>query len=234
MKWAVGVTAVPERKCEMLPRTIESLRRTGFDEIRLFMDGSRSYSEWEFLACTVSLRYPRIRAFGNWWLGLQELYIREPHADRYLMVQDDVVFSRGVREYLEAVQYPESGYCNLCTYPQNKSDVQGWYRAPSGDRYSWRGFGAQALLFDRTAIRALIGKEHPDFAFKPEDPKKGHQSIDGAVVGKLESFKIMEHVHNPSLASHIGTESTMGHRPQPEMHGFRGEMFDAMSLLGAR
>ena len=208
------------------------MRRAGFNEFRLFVDGCHSLNNWEFFGAPVTCRYPRIRAFGNWWLGLQELYIRSPTADRYLMVQDDVVFSRGVREYLENTPYPESAYCNLCTYPQNHDDNRlGWYRAPSGDRVRWRGYGAQALLFDRNAIRVLLSRECPDFAFKPEDPSKGHQAIDGAVVSKLEMFGVLEHVHNPSLAFHIGVESVMGHRPQPTTAGFRGEDFDAMSLL---
>jgi hypothetical protein len=45
-------------------------------------------------------------AWPNWFLGLAELYERDAGADAYLIVQDDVVFSRNVRRYLEQVLWP--------------------------------------------------------------------------------------------------------------------------------
>lgn len=40
-------------------------------------------------------------AFANWYLALAELVMRSPRAEAYFMVQDDVVFARGVRPFLE-------------------------------------------------------------------------------------------------------------------------------------
>src|SRR3954465_7467772 len=88
--WAYGITTVPERRYDLLPRTIHSLARGGFDLPRLFIDGhEKSYHEWDTLPQTI--RYPAIRTMGNWLLGLWELYIREPAADRYAIFQDDCV-----------------------------------------------------------------------------------------------------------------------------------------------
>lgn len=232
MQWAVGVTTFyPDRICMMLPVTLESLRRGGFQNPRLFVDNCRDPDAYRHFGLEVTLRYPRIMAWGNWWLALNELYIRQPHAARYAIFQDDIQCVRNLRPYLEAAPYPTGGYCNLCLYPQNaESGRKGWYRAPS-HKQGWRGYGAQGLVFDRTALLTLIGKDHEPFTLKPTNANRGHEAIDGAVVSKLEAFGIMEHVHAPSLIRHIGDESVIGHGRQPATAQFPGEDFDAMELL---
>lgn len=238
MKWAVGVTTVPERICMMLPRTIDSLRRGGFESPRLFVDGAKDIREYEHFGLECTLRWPRIRAWGNWWLAFNELFIRQPHADRYALFQDDILTVRNLRQYLEATEYPHRAYLNCAIYPQNhEPGRKGWYKAPSG-KNGWRGFGAQGLIFDRQAMFTLIGEKLDDFTHKPtaiptqQAPGgKAYESIDGAVVSKLETFGIMEHVHGPSLITHIGDVSAIGHSRQPDIVGFPGEDFDAMMLL---
>ncbi len=232
VEWAVGVTTVPDRVCILLPRTLESLRRGGFTSPRLFIDGAQNDDQHRHFDLPMTLRWPKIRAWGNWWLGINELYIRQPHADRYAMFQDDILCMRNLKQYLEKTPYPESGYCNLAVYPQNhEAGRKGWYRAPSGPKTNWRGLGAQGLVFDRNALLTLIGKEHEGFTHKPGDPVSGHEKIDGAVVAKLESLGIYEHVHGPSLITHIGDTSCMGHGRQPDIAGFLGEECDALALI---
>lgn len=228
MKWAVGITTVPERRCVLLPRTLESLRRGGFSDIRLFIDGDCRDEDYAHFDMPKTFRRPRIRAWGNWWLGFNELYIRNPHADRYFMAQDDILCVKNLRQYLEASKYPPGAYCNLITYKGNEENRRGWYRAPS--RGGWRGLGAQGLVFDQHAAMTLISKELTDFAYKPKHPK-GHQAVDGAIVSKLETFGVLEHVHGPGLVTHIGDESMMGHPRQPISDNFPGEEFDALQFL---
>lgn len=232
MQWAVGVTTVVERICVLLPRTLESLRRGGFTSPRLFVDGCDDVNRYKHFGLELTVRIDRIRAWGNWWLALQELYIRHPEADRYFLAQDDIICCRNLRQYLETVPYPESCYQNLTLYPANAdSRKRGWYRAPSGDRIKWRGLGAQALVFDRTAVLTLLGKEFMPLTMKPNRPDIRYHRIDGAVVSKLETFNIMEYVHNPSLVCHIGDESIIGNGRQPPTAAFVGEDFDALQLL---
>lgn len=230
MEWAVGVTTVPERSCVLLPVTIESLRRGGFRDIRLFVDGECDPSSYAHFGLPCTFRNPRIRAWGNWWLGFQELYIRQPHADRYAIFQDDIICVKNLRQYLESSPYPVNAYCNLILYSGNYEEGRkGWYRAPS--RGGWRGLGAQGLVFDQHASMTLLSKELTDFTCKPKDPARGHQAVDGAIVSKLETFGVMEYVHGPGLITHTGDESTMGHPRQSISDSFPGEEFDAMSLL---
>lgn len=106
MKFAVGLTTVPERRTDLLPRTVASLEAAGFpaEDMRLFIDGSLYADHW--LVRERTCHGPeRVRAYGNWILGLWELYLRQPAADVYCMFQDDLVCSLWLRNYLSATCY---------------------------------------------------------------------------------------------------------------------------------
>ena len=164
VRWAVGLTTCPER-ADMLTRTLVSLDNAGIPDPRLFIDGVH--------------RCPRVRAFGNWLLGLLELYIRDPRADLFLMLQDDLLAGRGLRAYLESSPLPPKGYGNLLTIYGNENVIAdppipgragplykspGWYESqkckvgqewgPLG--YVQTGRGAVALLFPREAVEVLL------------------------------------------------------------------------------
>src|SRR3990172_9245840 len=120
MRWAYGITTVPNRIRDLLPRTIKSLAAAGFDQPRLFIDGARdvkNYAEW---ALPITCRYPGIKIYGNWVLGMMELFIREPGMDRYAMFQDDLVCCLNLKQYLSLCPYPNQGYLNLYNVPQNE------------------------------------------------------------------------------------------------------------------
>src|SRR3990167_7734912 len=187
IRWAYGVTAVKERVGTLLPRTLESLKAAGFDEPRLFVDDLVDCSH---LGLEVTFRTSRIKTFGNWALGLWELLIRHPGADRYAMFQDDFVTYRNLREYLERVPYPEKGYCNLYAFPSNQSlapEKIGWYEArelQSGYTYHGKkqqtGRGAVALVFSKDAVTALLSETH--FVTKPLDVANPWKRVDGCIV----------------------------------------------------
>src|SRR5690349_12356402 len=91
MKWAAALTTVPERRGELLPRTLASLANAGFAAPRIFLDGgnhSMAESYERQFGTLVTARHPKIRTYGNWVLALAETYIREPTADRYAVFQD--------------------------------------------------------------------------------------------------------------------------------------------------
>jgi hypothetical protein len=143
VSWASGVTTVPERFQTTLPRTLLSLKNAGFPEPRLFIDG---YDRDPGLQLPTTVRHDRIRVVGNWMLALWELYIRDPSATRYAIFQDDLIAYRNLRLYLERLRYPDQGYCNLYTFPENQrlsAGRTGWY--PSNQL----GRGAVALVFDK-------------------------------------------------------------------------------------
>ncbi len=239
MKWSYGVTTVPERRQDLLPQTLASLREGGFDSPRLFVDGHENYStsylmqmyESEFGLHT-TCRSPRIRAFGNWLLALEELYIREPTAERYAIFQDDLITYKNLRQYLDRCKYPDKGYLNLYTFPSNQREQRGWYEGAllnSGPDKFQTGRGAVALVFNREAVQTLLMHQH--MIERPTHAGEGHKRIDGGIVTAMNKAGWREFVHNPSLVQHTGKVSAIGNKPHPQSPSFRSEQFDALDLL---
>lgn len=243
MKWAVGVTTVPERWHDLLPRTLRSLWAAGFspDEpdcgIRLFLDGSSrpevddtSHPAW---SCGLTCRDGRMGAWANWWLGLVELHQRHPNADRFLMVQDDAVFCRNVRRLLERTTVDGTGtdhgnrrYWNLFTMSRNEQEIagkpHGWVEASrilgSGNPGKQTGLGALALCFTVGGVEALL--QSREAVTKPRS-QRPRTNVDGTVVRCLNAAGFREFVHNPSLVDHAGKVSIIGaNRDDPSgIHG---------------
>lgn len=235
MKWSYGVTTVPSRRKELLPETLASLREGGFDKPRLFVDGDNDAVSWEReFNLEVTVRHPTIRAFGNWLLALEELYIREPTAERYAIFQDDFVTYRNLRQYLERCKYPDKGYLNLYTFPSNQKEQRGWYEGAllnSGPEHWQTGRGAVALVFNREAVQTLLMHQH--MIERPTSAEGGYKRIDGGVVTAMNKAGFREFVHNPSLVQHTGKVSAIGNKPHPLSRSFRGETFDALQLLAS-
>lgn len=233
LKWAYAVTTTASRLNSLLPKTLASLVLAGFDAPRLFVDGTsevpsllRNYE--------ISCRVPTIRTFGNWILGLAELYIRQPEMDRYAMFQDDLVTYKNLRAYLEKCDFPETGYWNLYTMPSNdqmvpldltvrREPIVGWH--PSNQM----GRGAVGLVFNRTGVQTLLTNSH--IVERPVDVYRGHRAIDGGIVTAFKKAGWKEYIHHPSLVQHTGVVSSMDNNPQPFAESFRGEEFDALELV---
>jgi hypothetical protein len=246
LTWQVGLTTILKRKDNLLARTLISLARAGWENPRLFVDGG-SLDDWRGCQYPITV-HEKTHAYGNWWLGMQELYVRNPLADRYLMVQDDVIFVKGLRNYLDAVPWPGPGYLNLYTMPKNHlhaAGKQGFFQANQHQR----GLGALALVFDHRSIVKLLASEHMIEKFRPADVTTGQvkerhwrakKAIDGGVVDAMGHAGMVEWCHNPSLVQHTGgvqgegpkalNLSQLGHR-NPDSPSFPGEGFDARTLL---
>lgn len=227
--WAYGVTAVSSRLSSgLLERTLKSLSLGGFPEPRLFIDGIPNEALPDFASSLqVTCHNPPIRVYGNFHLGLSELFIRDPHADLYAMFQDDFVTYKNLRQYLEQCHYPNKGYWNLYTFPQNEKPQAGWYFS------NQLGKGAVALVFSNEAVRALLTNSfwisRP--AINHKDPNRKWKFVDGGIVEAMKQQGYKEYVHNPSLVQHTGTKSSLGNAKQELARTFRGEDFDALRLI---
>lgn len=231
MKWQVGVTTVPARKETTLPKTLASLRKVGFEDIRLFVDGCDFPNIYQGFNCPVTCRpSPPVRVVGNWMMGMWELYVREPLADRYAMFQDDVLCVGNLRQFLERSPYPNQGYLNLITHQQNAVFT---HAQPGWQVSNQRGLGACALVFSRDALQIVLGSKH--MACKPACASK-HRSwkyLDGGILEAMRGAGWKEYIHNPSLIQHIGQVSSLDNQNkylQP-IASFPGETFDAIGLL---
>src|SRR5215469_2312504 len=108
--WEYGIITVPERFDSHLPKTISSLRNGGFLNPRLFVDGSTRGKSYSSLSLEYTIRHPHVGQFGNWYLGLVELYCRNWRADYYAMFEDDFICYANLRQYLEQSNMPKDGY----------------------------------------------------------------------------------------------------------------------------
>lgn len=230
--WSYGVTTIPDRRRDLLPRTLGSLRASGFDRPTLFVDGcspSLVHSWEKEFNLEVSIRWPKVRSFGSWVLALWELYLRKPLAQRYAIFQDDFVCVRNLRSYLERAHYPERCYLNLYTFPENQSKAPDEGKTFGFYKSNQKGKGAVALVFSNEAVRVLLSSRH--MADRPMDHARGWKAIDGGIVTGMNKQGWSEFVHNPSLVQHTGTVSSMGNKRHPLAPSFPGEEFDALSLL---
>ncbi len=240
-RWSYGVTACPQRLSTLLPRTLLSLERGGFDRPRVFVDGishEEAASLERNLGLPVVSRYPRMMTSAHWILTLYELFLREPMADRYAVFQDDMVTCRNLRLYLEKSPYPTRGYCNLYTFPSNQSycppGKMGWFksRPVDGNQPQFQtGRGALALVFDREATVTLLSSRPLVEKALASEERTRLKRIDGGVVNAMNLAGWSEYVHNPSLVQHTGVISTIGNQPHPEAESFMGEEYDLLSLL---
>ncbi len=249
--WACGVTTVPKRLDSHLRQTLASVAAAGFPTPWLFVDGLMNE---DLPVAGATQRTAPARVHGNWFMGLHEMFVRWPLAEFYAVFQDDVMLCRGAREYVERT-YPKGGYCCLYTLPQEAQWIKqrdpaarGWHATTQ------RGKGALAVVFDRSAAIAVLTARH--MVMRPVPTEKadqlaleesverhglplrgegpwyrGQKCVDGGIVEAMKMAQIPEHVHLPSLAQHTGIVSSFSGITHPLADDWRGEEFDALSLL---
>lgn len=226
LEWAYGVTTVAERLTDLLPQTLDKLARGGFRSPLILIDGPAKIPEY-LLAYRITTRGHRIGAYGHWVASAWELYASNPKAARFAIFQDDLTCYRGLLPYLEALPYPERGYQNLYTVPENEKILDrpklGWYLS------NQLGKGALALVFSNEVFRKLLHSEH--LVEHSLDAKRGDRAIDGSVVSSLAKAGIQEYVHYPSLVQHTGIVSAIGNTFKSLPSSYRGADFDARDFL---
>ena len=254
LNWVYGVTTCPQRKDDLLPRTLASLKEAGFPKPHLFVDGADDSLAWKrHFGLDVTARYPAVMVAKNWVLSLYELYAREPHADRYAIFQDDFVTYKNLRSYLNR-WFPEKGYLNLYLFDSYQLIArdqgllkEGWFEAPVGppdwgmfENGSRPQFGKSAigLVFDRQGVVELLKSDH--IVTRPQTVEtkssSGKTKIDGGIVAAMNKAGYREYAHWPSLTQHTGDVSSIrsAHAaPFPHASSFRGEDYDALELLNA-
>ncbi len=242
-----GVTSIPARRDDgTLDRTLLSLRNAGFDRPHLFADGGDT-REWSRYGLPLTLRQCPAMTAANWVLSLYELWARDSTADRFALFQDDFVTYPDLRGYLDSCPYPERGYLNLYTFPMNQrlapktpagGTVDGWFLS------NQLGKGAVALVFDKAAVRALLGQPYlvDRFLTVDENPivkrngkthivRRCDRQIDGGIVEAMKKAGWSEWCHSPSLVQHTGLRSSMGNDNQKQAESFRGEGYNAREMV---
>lgn len=230
-KWSVGVTTAP-RELPTLERTLHSLANAGWESPHLFAEPDCVVPD----GFPVTRRGIRLGAWPNWYLALSELVLKDPLADAYFLIQDDVLFSRNCRAFLEGTLWPSGRLGVVSLYcPSIYHADKGLHNLGPHDVTEGFGLvGALTFIFTPEAARAiLLDTSVADHRLKGR--RKGLCNID-AVVGRwaLENERRVCY-YAPSLAAHIGATSSIWPNQEPRFsrtsQSFLGEQFDARELL---
>ena len=230
--WVVGVTTAPRRE-PTLVQSAASLRAAGWAEAIIFADPGSELDE-AALPFLVTRRTRALGSWPNWILSLTEMYMLDPHADAYLICQDDVLYCQGLREYLENELWPERalGVVSLHTASHQDRGGLGFYCTEYGP-YSW---GAQAYVFPNASLRALL-RDPAVINHRQRGRLNGERNVDGVVGTWCKESGLGYYLHSPSLTQHIGDTSTLWRRAttasgRRQAATFVGEDYDARRLIG--
>lgn len=230
IQWQYGVMTVPARADDLLSRTLRSLEAAGFPRPRLFVDGvPQPHTMGSRFGLDVTGRWPTLRTYGNWLLGLWELYLRNPTSGRYVVFQDDLIAVRELRDYLDTwCKYPENGFWNLYNVPESEQladSRRGWYLSNQQCR------GALGMVFDQDTVQLLLASRRL-ITKSQTSGRLSWKGVDNLVHEVMSNVGRQEYVHNPSLLQHIGEVSVMRNPPRQPSSTFPGEV-DIQKLMGA-
>lgn len=204
--WAVGVVAAPRAEAT-LERSLRSLVAAGWEEGILFAEPRTPKPDPLPASFLWVERALPLGAWANWLLALEELTLRYPRADAFLICQDDVLYCRGLRRYLEEALWPGSpvGVVSLhAASHQDAGSVMGFY----GVDFGWQAWGAQAYVFPNPAARAFL--RHPMVRnHRHRGPGQGVQNIDSVTGQWCRDSGLPYVLHTPSLTQHVGEASAI-------------------------
>ena len=197
-KWAVGITIAP-RKEQTYNTTIDSFLSSGWEEIHLFCEPDVIVSE-KHSCLPITRRSKTHGAWSNWFTSLKDLVNIYPDADCYGLIQDDVVFCKGLRVFMEETLWPseDCGLCSVFVPSHYTRNAPGWYRTNKGFRL-WM---AQTFFFRPESARSCINY---DFCKNWNKEKQ----IDNVVGRWANETKQYPYYFSPSLSQHIGDTSTI-------------------------
>lgn len=225
--WQVGMLTAPRPGEPTIFRTLDSLAAAGFPDVHVFAEGDIDQAVVNRPGVSFTLRQHPSGSFCNWWLALWELWMRESNADRYLLVEDDVVFCKSIREYIESTPLPDAGVLSLYVSTGGEGSTPGWHPAAEHRK----GVGALAYLWTNQSMRRLLESSAAFTAHRAGTGRlQGITAQDTAISRWCEASGLPELYHTPSLCQHIGLASTQGHGAsigRRRSGTFVGEDFDA-------
>ena len=197
---ASAVTTCP-REQPTLTESLNSIRAAGFDP-RVIEDEQRH------------------GAWNTFRRGLAQIIASSPHADAYLMFQDDVRVSASTKGYLLSMLWPDNaGVCSLyCSGMYRPSIEQGW------EQHASETYGALALCLTPLFARVLLSETEPR--------RKGEAVVDLKVGRLCRKAGFSYWIHVPSLVQHTGHTSTISDLPIMRTRRAAHFVEDAATLRG--
>ena len=236
-KWAVGITTAP-RSLNYLPRTLNSLIETGFNELTVFAEPKSNLSGLP--SCDVVQNKKLLGIHHNYVETLRRLLVRNPEAQAIMIVQDDVVFCKNVREHLERDLWPTWNTGVVSAYSANWNG----YERDMKDRGIRKVnhsllVGACAFIFPREVVKGIVnhplgntwrGRARARSKSKSKVDKKAADAFVGTVIKKMG---LHAYFYVPSMVQHIAKVSSVNHGGNKGLRKsvkFVGEETDARTI----
>jgi len=185
MRIATVVLTAP-RPVATLDRTLKSLRASGWSADDGCGGGVGIYDDGD---CSGH--------FSAYMRALQYAVRRDAKADAYFIVEDDVVFCRGLRQYVRRTLWPgpveQIALCSPYCPRAYRQERPGWNAAQSHRGHYLAG--SQAWMFPSQAARAILAEVAPLDTIHNADWEIGKWA---AETGRQIWY------HTPSLAQHEG------------------------------
>lgn len=197
LRWDCAVTTA-KRETPTLDATLTSLAAAGWEEPLVIHDvGCRSRARRAFHS------HYQLGSWGSLRTAGKMLLVQKPAAEVYLISQDDVEYTAGLREhlnndarFLDLIEADETGVLSLYTAAPNHQPAGGWHRVDVPKR----AFGALAYVFSRTSLSDFVLQAGKDSEHWQSDRWTGRWC-------RLQSRKY--YCHSPSFARHTGYVSSL-------------------------
>lgn len=220
LKWSVGITTCPRKDGSLfLNKTLDSINKAGWDDNSIVIFAEPNSNIPSNFDGEVIFRRKQYGDWTNWATGLYELLLSEPDTDFFLMSEDDVIYNKDSKEYLE-LSFPYlKNFGSLSLYTPSlyhKRKFCGWHNECRGVE-TW---STVTVIMSKESVIQFFANEDTqrhrfqDIFHAPEiqwgvtcDPKN---SVKDAVLGHwAKKTNKAIYYHTPALAQHIGTRSTI-------------------------
>jgi GT2 family glycosyltransferase len=207
-----------------LQRCVRSVISAGFSPIVFAEPGT----DIEGLPCAVVTRQSRLGIWRNYVQTLVDLLESYPSAQAILVLQDDVVLCKDVREFLEHDLWPGQNPGMVSIYCPEEKEAGG---VPGCDRRVSTVIGLCAAVYPRAAAEAIVASpfasdwrgRHDKNSYEPDPLKK--KAIDTGVCETLKSLGLAVYNYRPSMAQHIAETSAIGHGGSSQVRPGNGMMY---------
>lgn len=217
----IGITAAP-RKLETLHQTLEGIAKR---RVIVFAEPNTPYNK-DF---TYIKHEEKLGAMKNFDFALRHL-LENYNDNEIVIAQDDLYFSELFNDRLNRIKGDINGQYGFVSFytstrqaetaPGFRSGKQGWISFKPSRSFC----GALFLLFNRRSAEWLL--KNPLYR---HHVKTCNQQIDYIVGRCFGSYPNRSWLHNPSLISHTGFTSTVGHYTKPLNTAFGLETWDELN-----
>jgi len=201
----IGIISAP-RKNNYLLKSVNSLRRSGFDQkIKIFAEPDTQdpgIKDTDFY-----YNSKKLGCFKNYASALRAL-VYNTDAEHVAILSDDFIYTPKAKLKLDNYLRELSNYGFLAMYTPRGTHPMVKNKGLNKVNLGWGNMWGGLYVFPRLSAKLII--EHDVFVDHHDNYEK-NQQIDHLIPKVCDILGLDQWYVNPSLADHIGMESTIGH-----------------------